>query len=482
MSCCARAGLIGIWIALHCSAVYAQPAPSVVRAQRPDPPSSRDVQRSLPFRVSPAVRLAHSAAIEEVPAPQGTATSPKPEPATLSLDLLVQDVLARHPSLASAQVAWRAAAARYPQVVSLDDPMLDTMMAPASLGSNDVDFAYVIQGRQKLPWSGKRPLRGQVAAQEAQAMGFAAAATRLDLVQAAKNAYFQYTLAHRLLKLNRLNRDAVVDFRKSAVQRYESNLVSRQDVLLADVETAQLDRRRLELERMLNVAIAKINTLLLRSVLAPLPLPPPGTSIDAALPEPDLLQAMALSQRPELAAAAARLRSEQAATALACREYMPDLEVVGRYDTFWQAPQQQLQGQVGVTLNIPLAQARRAAAVREASARAMQRRAEIAALVTQIQFDVQSAFERLRESHRTVALYDASLIPAASASVESGLAGYVAGSIDFLRLVEAQRQLIAFREGQAEAQIEYSLRRADLERLIGDELPLNGSLPRPSAP
>jgi hypothetical protein len=35
-----------------------------------------------------------------------------------------------------------------------------TMMAPASFGSSQVESAYVLQGSQKLPWFGKRSLRG----------------------------------------------------------------------------------------------------------------------------------------------------------------------------------------------------------------------------------------------------------------------------------------------------------------------------------
>jgi hypothetical protein len=39
-------------------------------------------------------------------------------------------------------VASQAAAARYRQVISLEDPMFATMFAPASIGSRDLDFGY----------------------------------------------------------------------------------------------------------------------------------------------------------------------------------------------------------------------------------------------------------------------------------------------------------------------------------------------------
>ena len=46
--------------------------------------------------------------------------------AELSVEQLVAEVQARNPSLQAASAAWRAAAARYPQAVSLDDPMFAT--------------------------------------------------------------------------------------------------------------------------------------------------------------------------------------------------------------------------------------------------------------------------------------------------------------------------------------------------------------------
>src|SRR5437879_740662 len=62
----------------------------------------------------------------------------------LSVETLVKDVLARNPSLAQMTAAWQAASARYPQVTSLEDPMLGTKLGPGSFGSNTVDFAYMV--------------------------------------------------------------------------------------------------------------------------------------------------------------------------------------------------------------------------------------------------------------------------------------------------------------------------------------------------
>lgn len=121
---------------------------------------------------------------------------------------------------------------------------------------------------------------------------------------------------------------------------------------------------------------------------------------------------------------------------------------------------------MGVTLNVPLAVARRDAAVREALSRVQQRRAEWAALTAEIQFEVQEAQAQVLESQAAVELFRQRPLPAAEASDESADVGYVAGSVDFLRVIEGQRQLIVLREGEAEALAEFHRRWALLERAV----------------
>ncbi len=414
--------------------------------------------------------------------PRETQSLPVQQPDTrLALEPFVAEVLARNPNVEIALANWRATAARYPQVTSLDDPMLDTMMAPASLGSNAVaGSAYVIQGRQKIPWSGKRQLRGSIVHHETHAAMHEVQDARLELTQLAKQAYYEYFVTARLQELNDLNRQALKQFHQTALQRYQANLVSQQDVLLADVELAELERRELALKRMMQVAVARINTLLLLPPVGPVPPPPTDVPRTEPLPDAEQVQQIALARRPDILAAFDRLRAEQAAVALANREYKPDLELYGRYDTFW-LPQNRLVGQVGVSMNVPLARARREGAVREASAKVWQRRAEADQLVARVQFEVKEALAKAQESHNVVNIYERRILPAATESVRSAGAGYQAGNIDFLRLLQSQRELIDVRQRQVEALSEYHSRLADLERATGGPLPLQG-IPAESIP
>src|SRR5437868_5767955 len=90
---------------------------------------------------------AHPPAITQ-PTPTANLTgSPTPPPGmVLSLiapelteDVLIQTVLSRNPTIAQMTAAASVAAARYPQVTSLEDPMFGNTIGPASIGSRDVD-------------------------------------------------------------------------------------------------------------------------------------------------------------------------------------------------------------------------------------------------------------------------------------------------------------------------------------------------------
>ncbi len=410
-------------------------------------------------------------------------TSPSTEAATpddpfadtveLELEQLTVEVLRRNPSVQAMGAAWRAAAERYPQVISLDDPMFGTMLGPASMGSGDVDFGWMVEGSQKIQWPGKRQLRGSVARAEADAAHHEIEETRLKLTELTAMAFLDYYVAHRELALNRENIERAQEFQTIALGHVAAGKVRQQDVLQADLDILALGQRRSALEQNNNVAAARINTLLHQSPSHKLPRPPAKLSTLGTLPLVDELQKLAIDRRPDLDRQAASLRADEAALELAAREFYPDFEFVARYDAFWQTAEKDLRPQVGINLNLPLAQKeRRCAAVREAIAKLEQRRAQLAAQIDQVHLEVQAAVEGLTAARKILEPYFGpnGIISKAELSFESARAVYESSMLDFLRVIDAQRQLINHRDKQVEAEAEYHRRKAELERVLGGAL------------
>ncbi|MCE5268416.1 MAG: TolC family protein [Planctomycetaceae bacterium] len=386
----------------------------------------------------------------------------------LSVEQLVAAVQARNPSLQAVSAAWQAAAERYPQAVSLDDPMFTYMITPTNgLGAAN-GGGWMVQASQKIPWMGKRALRGSVASAEADTMKGDIGDTRLRLEEVARTAFYDYYLAARQTEVNASTRKIVSQFREIAWNKYQVNQTTQQDVLQADVELATLESRRTELARDQQVAVARINTLLHRAADCPLPPPPAKVSVPDSLPCAESLQQVAANSRPDLYAAQARVRTEEASLALACKEYYPDVNVVGRYDGFMP---ENMRPAVGMDINIPIRSSRRSAAVREASNRIAQRRAEYENLLDQVRYEVQSGRCRANQSSQVVHLYEEKILPAAQRSLESAQANYTTGTLDFLRLLDAERQLNSQREMYYQAIADYHRRLAELERAVGCPLP-----------
>jgi outer membrane protein TolC len=400
----------------------------------------------------------------------GAAAPASPPPfvgaAELSSDALVEQVLARNPSLAQMIAAYQAASARYPQVTALDDPMFTGKVGPAAIGTNEVrDHWYMVEASQKLPWCGKLALRGESALAEAGAAGHDVDDMRLQLVESARIAFYDYYLAARALEVNADNLELLRKFEASAEDLYANRKVPQQDVFQARVEIGREQDRRLALEEARQIAVARINTLMHLPPDGRLPPPPKAIRPAESLPDPQELRSAAVARRPDLRALADRIRSEEAKLGSAQKEFYPDFEVAAGYDAFWDVKSQR--PEVNVRLNVPVYRDKRFAALAEAQARIAERRAALARQTDQVNYEVQEAFEKVNRSGRSVRLYEKTILPDAAKNVEAARSAYETGKVPMLTLIEAQRSRVMLLDRYYEAVADSFRRRATLERVVG---------------
>lgn len=468
--------LCGTLVAASPGSVFGQAPPLATNS--PYGRSSAQVKHQDPPASQPSIRpvtpvKSEIAVVTQLPATSITG------PSELTVDDVIQIVLTRNPTLAQMAAVAEAAAARYPQLISLEDPNFAASQYPSSIGSRNVEFAYRLEASQRLPYPGKRALRGQNALAEARAASSDVEDTRLQLVESARMAFFDYFLVERALEVNRQNLELLQEFRSNAESRYKTGLVTQQDVLQADVEIGRQRERLLTLERMFPIAIARLNTLMHLPPDAPLAPPPKQLGRSGELPDVTQLRALALSRRPDLLAIVSRIEAERTALALACKEYKPDFEVMAAYDAAWQGTDRDLRTMVGVRMNLPVRLAKRDAAVAEARAKIAQRQAELDRQTDQTNFEVQQAYEQVRESERAMRLYEETILPAARENVKAAQTAYVTAKIPFLSLVEAQRSLVGLLDRSYETTAEYHRRRATLERVTGGPLSALLQITRP---
>jgi len=398
--------------------------------------------------------------------PPGVADDPFAGVPTLARRPLVEAVLERNPNLAVARQTYRGALARYPQATALDDPMLGLGVAPLSFGARGVDAAGRIDLSQRLPFPGKRRLRGEAALAEAEAAGQDLESLRLELAALASRLFDDYALSARALEINQEHAALLGELHRLSLARYAAGEDSKQAVLQAEMALARAQVERGELESRAALVVEQINALLHRGIALPLPEAPRALAIPADPSDPvDGLVAEAVDAHPVLAAADARLHAADARVGLARREFMPDFTLTGAYDRLWQ--ESALQPFVGVQLNVPLALGRRRAALAESEADFEGSRHRRIAVEDDVRLGVESASTRLAQARRAELLIRDRLLPAATEQVAAARSGYAAGSSTVLVLIEALRELHEIELGHQSALAEIARLRAELDRALG---------------
>lgn len=423
--------------------------------------STAPTAQSSPLAGQPSI---NAASPEETGAPGKT-------PAFLNLkqltpEELVREVLNRNPTLAAMTAATEAAKARFPQVISLDDPNLAAWMAPGSFGSNQVNPALRFEFSQKIPARGKRQLRGEMAQAEAGIAEQELESAKLELIEESRYAFLDLYLVERNIEVNDETLKLLNDFRQNAETRYRNGQAPQQDVLQAEVEIGLLKEKAIINYRVRKVARARINTLLHLEPDLPLPAPLKELEFSKESRSSGSLRQEAGNQRPDLKGLKEKIRLDEAALQLARREFSPDYETMAAYDSFWQGMDKQLQFQLGVKLNLPARRDRRFAAVSEAQYRLAQKKAEFNLLEDKINFQVQEAYEQIMESEQILNLFKTVTLPAASANVREAQATYINGKIPFLTLIAAQKEQTMARERYFLSQAEALRRKAALSRVI----------------
>src|ERR1019366_3269813 len=157
--------------------------------------------------------------------------------ATPALGALVAEALQHNPELRAAAKETEAAGERVRPAGALEDPMLEAGLLNAPFqpfSLNRVDMTMKMLGlSQKLPYPGKRALREQVAAKDAETIGHGLRETTNRVVRDVKLAYFDLALTDETVRLLQGNRQILDQFLRIAESRYAVGQAAQADVLKA---------------------------------------------------------------------------------------------------------------------------------------------------------------------------------------------------------------------------------------------------------
>lgn len=390
----------------------------------------------------------------------------------LSLPAVIEEAKASNPELKAARGRARAMAAMPTQVSALDDPTVsyEAWDTPESFRL-DRASNNIFRVSQRFPFPGKRRLAGEVARNEAEQSRLEGDAVERDLVAGVKRAYYDLWQAHERLSVLMRQKGVLERFSRTAEQKYATGAATQPDVLRAQVELTHLINE-LQTER-LNVSSleAELRSMLSRDGSEPLGIPEDPATPVLTLPASELEQ-LALTKRPELAAQNAAIGRGQAAVALAQRGYYPDFEVsIARFQNF--GARDGFGAMASVTVPI-FNGAKYDAGVSEADARLDVARSERRRLEDRVRREVEQAYLAAKKSLLQHELFARTHIPQAEQALRVTESSYEAGTVSFLDLLDTVRSLEAVHLEHIAAQAEFEKAYAELERVVGTELPRSG--------
>ena len=367
-------------------------------------------------------------------------------PAALSLPALTREALDRNPEVQMATRMVEAKQARVGQAGALPDPMLSYGVINEghpvpfqTLGERDFSEAYVGLS-QDLPYPGKRRLRRDAASEEAKAAECALEAVRRRVVADVSEAYYDLYATHAAVGIVDENSQLLDQLIKVANARLAVGQASQQDVLDAEVEMSRLEERRTQLSQRRLLLEARLSSLLFREGAEPFGRPRLVTAPTLPGTLEDLLK-LADEQSPALQERARLVAQAERKLDLSRRDRRPDFSVnftyhnrgsIDPYYTF------------GGTVTMPNLHGRQNSAIAESVADLGGARSGADMARSQVRYQVAEAYQMASTSERLLHLYDEGILKQARLSLDSALAQYRVGKLDFLKLVTSWRRLLDY--------------------------------------
>jgi outer membrane protein TolC len=315
---------------------------------------------------------------------------------------------------------------------------------------------------QGIPYPGKRRLRGDIAAKEADAEFQQYLATQLAVRSRITQAFHRLHHAYAVLGILSAGKDLLSQVIRVSEARYSTGKAAQQDVLKVQTQLSILEARIAEQQQARNTNEAEINSLLNRQPGTALGVPEESDAVPISLTVEEILS-KAAEVSPELRRAQEMIQRNELAVNLARKDFHPDYTVSAGYFYMGGMPAM-YQFQVDIPIHLHTGQKQRPA-LEEQVHRLSESRQDYEAAEQDLQFRVREAYFAAQTAYRLMNLYADTILPQSSLTIESSLPSYETGATDFLSVLTNVMTKIDSEERYHEQTMMYELARARLEEL-----------------
>jgi outer membrane protein TolC len=384
---------------------------------------------------------------------------------------LVAEAERVHPAIQAESRMIESKRARVSQAKALPDPTVSVgwmgNITPFEVQHLDPSSFRGITAMEQIPYPGKLKLRGQIAQKDVDAEQWGYEAVRRQVRAEVKATYYELWAVDQSLANTRKNQGLLEKLARIAEEKYKVGKGLQQDVLRSQLEVSRVLQRITVLEQRRRSLAARMNSLLLRpaeSEIGPLA-PVEKSGLTYSLDE--LIQ-KGVENSPEIQRQQQLIEQDQYAVNLAKRDYLPDFQVTYNY-----AQRPDLQDMHGFTfgINVPIFYRSKQRQVLRESASALESgRKTREAIRTELLFRIKDQYLQARASDELLKLYTRGLVPQSAFTLESSLAPYQTGSLDFESLISNFTAVLDYEIGYYEELAAYQKSLANLEVITGLEL------------
>ncbi|NOY88413.1 MAG: TolC family protein [FCB group bacterium] len=380
-----------------------------------------------------------------------------------------------NPGLKAAFYSWKAALEKVGYAGVLPDPMLSygnyIKNVETRVGPQNQRFSI----RQKIPWFGTLGAKKGIAFETAKFAYQKYQSQKLMLFYQVKKAYYDYYYLGRQIQITKDNIELLKFWEEVVQAKYKVAQSNYADVIKTDVELVKLEDKLQSFEERKEPIAARLRATLNISDSVNLTIPH-TIAIEEAPVNHDSLLTAALAYNPNLIAIQHLIEKAKTGERLAAKTSFPNFTFGMDYIETGKAIKPNLAESgkdpwiVSVGINLPLWFGKNKAKKNEAKARVKMMQYNLTDSKNKIITAVEKSVYEYDDALRKIKLYRDGLLPKAQQALNATFTAYKAGTMDFLNVLDAQRQLLNFQLKYDYAITNLAIKKAELEMLTGNEI------------
>ncbi|MDN3505463.1 MAG: TolC family protein [Rhabdochlamydiaceae bacterium] len=406
---------------------------------------------------------------------QDSITEDSDEIITESLEDYLETAASNNQELEAAFNEWKAALEIILEVDVLPDPRFTFryFIVPIQTltGPQQASFSLT----QTFPWMGKLNLKGKKAKEKAYVYKAKFDKLLLDINLKVKKAYYEFAYLVQAIIITEEILDILRYIDNVARSAYSTGDVPYSDLIRTQVELGIVEDQIRTLQDLVAPTSAKLNAAMnlpMDTVLA-MPSSIPILKLEESN---EILKDFIQVNNPELMAYSYIAMSEEYAIKLAKKEYFPDFTfgvetiATGSARNPGVADSGRNPMMAFVSVNVPLWQKNRRAAVRKASIRKFAAIEKRRGLEENLFADLELSLFKYRDANRKVELYENNLIPKARESLAVTLDAFETTRSNFIDLKDTERTLLELQLSYVRALADQAIYFAEIEAITGKNL------------